>query len=53
MSATCSLVNGNVFQIRAIVLDSYCKSASVFTISATRLTTCYFVIFLFWGNSDG
>lgn len=41
MSATCSLVDGNVFQIRAIVLDSHCKSASVFiTISETLLATC-------------
>lgn len=35
MSATCSLVDGNVFKIRAVVLDSYCKSASVFTVSDT------------------
>lgn len=35
MSATCSLVDGNVFQIRAVGLDFYCKSASVFTVSAT------------------
>lgn len=40
MSATCSLVDGNVFQIRAIVLDSHCKSASVFAISETLLATC-------------
>lgn len=40
MSATCSLVDGNVFQIRAVVWGSYCKSGSVFTISATLLATC-------------
>lgn len=39
MSATCSLVDGNVFQIRAVVLDSYCISASMFTVSATLLAT--------------
>lgn len=26
MSATCSVVDGNVFQIRPLVLDSYCES---------------------------
>jgi hypothetical protein len=30
MSATCFLVYENVFQIGAVILDSYCKSASVF-----------------------
>lgn len=40
MSATCSLVYGNVFQIRAVVLNSYCESASVFTVSATFFATC-------------
>lgn len=40
MSATCSLVDGNVFQIRAVVLDSYCESAGVFTVSDTLSATC-------------
>lgn len=35
MSATCSLVYGNAFQIRSVVFDSYWKSALVFTVSAT------------------
>lgn len=39
MSATCSLVDGNVFQVRAVVLDSYSISASMFTVSATPLAT--------------
>lgn len=49
MSATCSLVDGNVFQIRAIVLGSYCKSSSVF-ISDTLLATCDYanLFFIFW-----
>lgn len=51
MSATCSLVNGNVFQIRAVVLDSYSISVSMFTVSATPLATlsylwlCEFIFF--------
>lgn len=46
MSATCSLVDGNVFQIRAVVLDSYCKGASVFTIADTLIATGDYAIFV-------
>lgn len=48
MSATCSLVYGNVCQIRLVELDSYCKSISVFTISATFLATCDYVNLYFY-----
>ena len=53
MSATCSLVDGNVFQMRAVVLNSYCKSASVFTISATLLATCHCAnLYFLWSSND-